>query len=90
MKNIFKLFVLSGLFLTYSCSTDLEEVLRGEITTDINIEGVSTGGGGGGGDALGGAFSQLQWSGTANHGNYYSLQGLTSDELLIAAKGGDW
>ena len=49
MKNIFKLFVLSGLFLTYSCSTDLEEVLRGEITTDINIEGVSTGGGGGGG-----------------------------------------
>lgn len=90
MKNIFKLFVLSGLFLTYSCSTDLEEVLRGEITSDINIEGLGAGGGGGAGDALGGAFSQLQWSGTANHGNYYSLQGITSDELLIAAKGGDW
>ena len=81
--------IVASLLLVYAC-TDLEEELRGEITTDINIEGISSGGAGGGGDALSSAFIALRNAGTANHGGYFSLQALPTDEAVIAAKGGDW
>ena len=81
--------IVTSLLLVFAC-TDLEEELHGEITNDINIAGISTGGSGGGGDALTAAFTALRNAGTANHGGYFSLQALTSDEALIAAKGGDW
>lgn len=81
--------IVASLLLVYAC-TDLEEELRGEITTDINIEGISSGGSGGGGDALSSAFIALRNAGTANHGGYFSLQALPTDEAVIAAKGGDW
>jgi hypothetical protein len=64
--------------------------LRGEITNDINIEGISSGGSGGGSDALGSAFNALRNAGTANHGGYYSIQEIPTDEMVICAKGGDW
>ncbi len=87
--NKFNFSIVASLLLVFAC-TDLDEELKGEITNDINIEGISTGGSGGGGDALTAAFTALRNAGTANHGGYFSLQALASDETLIAAKGGDW
>lgn len=36
------------------------------------------------------AYGTLFNSGTANHGSYFSIQGVSSDEMAIPAKGGDW
>ena len=92
MKSIFKnlLLATSVSAMIFSC-TDLEEELVGDITNAVSSSAPAVGGGAGGaGDALAGAYSQLQWSGTANHFGYFSIQGLPSDEMAIAAKGGDW
>lgn len=90
MKKIFNLLFLSGMLLGFGACTDLEEDLQGDITEDINITGISTGGGSGSSDILGGAFAELRNSGSANHSSYYSIQELTTDEMVIGAKGGDW
>lgn len=90
MKKLNIYFLLSSMVVFFAACTDLEENLTGDITTDISIPGISTGSGGGGSDVLGGAFAELRNSGTANHGGYYSVQELTSDEMVITAKGGDW
>ncbi|MDB9835381.1 RagB/SusD family nutrient uptake outer membrane protein [Flavobacteriaceae bacterium] len=94
MKNTFIKYVWSTavLLFVFSC-TDLDSELRGEFVgniDDINLPGVQTGSGGTTSDALSGPYSQLRNSGTANHGGYFSVQGITSDEMLIGAKGGDW
>jgi len=76
--------------LIFSC-TDLEEELIGDITKAVTVSAPNIGGAAGGGnDALAGAYAQLRNSGTANHFSYFSIQGLPSDEMAIAAKGGDW
>jgi len=92
MKNIFKnLFLATSVSaLIFSC-TDLEEELIGDITKAVTVSAPNIGGAAGGGnDALAGAYAQLRNSGTANHFSYFSIQGLPSDEMAIAAKGGDW
>lgn len=91
MKNLYKTLFILGLFaVTFSC-TDVEEELRGVITSDISVEGIITdAGGGAGGDALEGAFGQLRNTGTGGHSNWYSAQELTSDEMVVTTKGGDW
>ncbi len=92
MKKLIKtlLSLIAVFALVFSC-TDLEEELQGQITTDISLEGIDTGeSAGGGGDALEGAYSQLRNTGTAGHTNWYSLQELTSDEMVVTTKGGDW
>ena len=91
MKNLYTLLFILGLFaVTLSC-TDVEEELRGVITSDISVEGIVTAtGGAAGGDALEGAFSQLRNTGTGGHTNWYSVQELTSDEMVVTTKGGDW
>ena len=91
MKKLYTtLFVFSLFAIIFSC-TDVEEELRGVITTDISLEGIATdAGAGAGGDALEGAFSQLRSTGTAGHTNWYSAQELTSDEMVVTTKGGDW
>ena len=89
MKNI-KSILLSSLLVVAASCTDLEEDLIGDIVTDVNTEGVAVGGGGGGGDAISGAFNQLLSTGTANHGGYWSIQSVSSDEMAVTAKGGDW
>lgn len=40
-------------------------------------------------DGLNGAFSKVL-NGTANHGSYFSVQEISSDEAVITQKGGDW
>lgn len=99
MNKFSKILLASlAIFATQSC-TDLEENLVGEITEEISIP-VSDQVDPGNDDffdpgaaplgVLAGAFSELRNSGTANHGSYYSIQELTTDEMVIAAKGGDW
>ena len=59
-KFITTILNLSMLTFIISC-TDLDEDLRGVITSDISVEGIVTDdGGSGGGDALGGAYAQLR------------------------------
>ncbi len=90
MNNLSKFLMLFiAVFTTYSC-TDLEENLIGDVTTEINVDGIDTGGGSGSSGPLSAAFASLRNAGTANHGGYYSTQELPSDEMAICAKGGDW
>lgn len=66
--------------------------MQGDFAEQPNTGG-NGGGGGGGGDTdptVAGAFSKLFGAGTANHGNYFSIQEVSSDEAAIPAKGGDW
>lgn len=89
-KFITTILSLSIITFVISC-TDLDEDLKGVITSDISVEGIATDdGGSGGGDALGGAFAGLRNTGTAGHTNWYSAQELTSDEMVVTTKGGDW
>lgn len=90
MKNLIKILIFPSLLIVVSGCTNLDEDLRGEITKDISLPGIGGGPGGGGGDVLEGAFSGLRNVGSANHSSYYSIQEITSDEMVICAKGGDW
>lgn len=94
MKNIKnRLYLLLLPLLTIVACTEFDDTLPGQFTTDINVPGIQTGGGDDAvapGDGLTGAYAQLRNAGTANHGGYFAVQGLPSDEMLIAAKGGDW
>ncbi len=83
------LFAVAVLFAIQSC-TDLEEELVGDVTTNITVEGVSGGSGGQESTPLSAAYAELRNAGTANHGGYYSVQEIPSDEMVICAKGGDW
>lgn len=86
--NLIKAVILSATVVGFASCTDLDENLKGDITEDISVPGIASGGGAD--DGLNGAFSQLRSAGTANHSSYYSVQELTSDEQFIGAKGGDW
>ena len=94
MKNIYKSILICAAFIMASACTNLEEVLVGEATSEFNEDGVDfgdfDGGGGGPADALNSAFNQLRASGSANHGGYWSVQSVSSDEMAVTQKGGDW
>jgi hypothetical protein len=90
MSKFFKfLFALTAIFAVQAC-TDLEEDLVGDITEEINVEGVDPGGTSNDGGILSAAYNELRGAGTANHGGYYSIQEIPTDEMVICAKGGDW
>lgn len=76
--------------LTMNSCTNLEETLIGDITSDINVDGISGPEVIGSGGIMSASYGTLANAGTANHGGYYSVQELTTDEMVIAAKGGDW
>ena len=94
MNRLIKLtFLCSTLFFTYSC-TDLEEVLEDELTSEFSDDGVSvvegaTDGGVQPSGALIPSYNGVR-NGSANHGSYYSVQTVSSDEMAIGQKGGDW
>ena len=90
MNKFLKYFAGVCLILGLAACTDLEEDLVGDITEDITVDGIDTGSGSGGGGELTASYAELRNSGTANHSSYYSIQEITSDEMLIGAKGGDW
>jgi starch-binding outer membrane protein, SusD/RagB family len=88
-----KFLVFPAMLAFMGSCTDLKEDLKGNITEDISIPGigvkenltVSSGQG-----ALESAYKGLRDAGTAYHSSYYSIQEISSDEMCIAAKGGDW
>ena len=88
-KKILMMLGFAVAFTMNSC-TSLEENLIGDITSDINITGVETTTGGTALGVMGAAYGSLRDAGTANHGGYYSIQEITTDEMCIATKGGDW
>jgi len=94
MKNIYKLFLMCCALLTISACTDLDEVLVGEVPDQFNGTepsfGTFNGGGAGPADAVASAFNQLRESGSANHGGYFSIQSVSTDEMAVTQKGGDW
>lgn len=92
MKSFFKLIcLLPAVFFIAAC-TDLEEEIRGEITENQDVvppaqspntnRPVPN-------DGLGAAFSRLL-NGSANHGSYFSVTEISTDEVVITQKGGDW
>ena len=94
MKNIYKLFLLGCTVISVSACTDLDETLVGEVNAPFNGEepnfGAFDGGGAGPSDAVASAYNQLRESGSANHGGYWSVQSVSSDEMAVTQKGGDW
>lgn len=94
MKNIFKLFFTCSAVVLAGACTDLDEVLVGEVSSPFNGEEPAfanfDGGGAGPADAVASAYNQLRESGSANHGGYFSVQTVSSDEAAVTQKGGDW
>lgn len=92
MKNIYKSILFCGSLLALGSCVDLEEDLVGDPSSEFTIplpQGFE-GGGPGPSDALSNAFNQLRESGSANHGGYWSVQSVSSDEMAVTQKGGDW
>ena len=86
-------YIVALSFLFFSC-TDLDESLNSGFTdsftpnnpgfgesVNVNIPTPA--------DGMGAAFTTLL-NGTANHGGYFSVQGIPTDEMVITQKGGDW
>lgn len=91
IKSVILLFAL--IFVAFSCS-DLDESLNSGFTenftpsnpgfgesTNVNIPTPT--------DGMGSAFTTLL-NGTANHGSYFSVAEIPTDEAVITQKGGDW
>lgn len=74
-----------------SC-TNLDENLLSNPNSDFNIDVPASfdGGGSGPNDAISNAFAQLREAGSANHGGYWSVQSVSTDEMAVTQKGGDW
>ena len=93
MKTFNKILLGIGLVsLTYSC-TDLEEDLVGDFTEGFVNQAdpaVANFSGNGVNDALTSAFAGLRSTGSAGHGGYFSVQSVSSDEMAVTQKGGDW
>ncbi|MGB0879268.1 MAG: RagB/SusD family nutrient uptake outer membrane protein [Polaribacter sp.] len=94
MKYIYKLFTICFALLIISACSNLDEILVGDTTSLTNETepnfGNFDGGGAGPSDALSSAFNGLRSSGSASHGGYWSVQSVSSDEMAITQKGGDW
>tara|TARA_B100001778_G_scaffold118046_1_gene96942 strand:- start:327 stop:2060 length:1734 start_codon:yes stop_codon:yes gene_type:complete len=99
MKNFLKITLMSLSLIAFT-ACDLEE----ELVSDFTSPYVKAAGGGGGptysagatdgssqrvSDNIAGAFGKLR-SGSAGHGSYWSMQSVSTDEMLVGVKGGDW
>lgn len=82
---------MASLLLAFVGCTNLDEELKGDFNsnfpttsyTRINVNKATPN------DGLGGAFARVL-NGTANHGSYFSVQEVSTDEAVITQKGGDW
>ncbi|HKK12514.1 MAG TPA: RagB/SusD family nutrient uptake outer membrane protein, partial [Flavobacteriaceae bacterium] len=92
MKNIYKSILICSVLFLGAC-TNLDEVLVGDVTEPFSETepsfGNFDGGGSGPSDAMSSAFAELR-TGTASNGGIFSLQGVSTDEMAVTQKGGDW
>jgi hypothetical protein len=94
MKYIFRWTLIAALgTVAFSCN-DLDADIKEQYTDDFEINNPGVGIKNNvnrptPNDGLQGAFSRLL-NGTANHGSYFSVQEISSDEAVITQKGGDW
>jgi len=91
MKKIWKLISIVTATVTFVACTDLEEELKGDFTESFTTTrfGTSNVNKPTPNDGLGAAFNRVL-NGTANHGSYFSVQEVSTDEAVITQKGGDW
>ncbi len=82
MKNKIILTILgASLFLNWSCTDLKEEVLDESLTGSGQAEAIS--------GAIAPAYGQVAW--VWRHTNYFGLQEITSDEVILPYRGGtDW
>lgn len=81
---------MASLVLAASACTDLDEELRGDFSEDFDPANPGLGQSGGGtDDGLSAAYAEVL-NGTANHGGYFSVTEVSTDEAVITQKGGDW
>jgi len=78
------MFLVGVASIFMSSCTNLSEELEGEITHEIRDSSFIIVG-----DPIAGPYDYLR-AGTAGHGSIFSIQELTTDEMCITAKGGDW
>jgi hypothetical protein len=94
MKQILKFSLISAMVVGVSSCTNLDEEIKDSYTSNFkpanqgvgvknNVNKATPS------DGLSGAFSRVL-NGTANHGSYFSVQEISSDEAVITQKGGDW
>ncbi len=88
MKRLFKLTLISTVFIAFSC-TDLDDELEDTITEEFSIDGLPSADGEGGGGALLAPFSRLR-AGSAGNSGFFALQGVPGDDMAVPQKGGDW
>ncbi len=88
MNKSLKYTLLVSIFLIGQSCSDLTEEIQ-DTFTERAPTGVGGPGGGGTGDGLGAAYGRT-FAGSANHGSYFTIQGVSSDEMAVAQKGGDW
>ena len=96
MRNFKKsIYGLVSIFAIVIACTDLEEELVSDFTEASTIPGVTIdiaatdGSSQAVQDQIGAAFEKLR-GGTAGHNNYWSVQSVSSDEMQVGQKGGDW
>lgn len=93
MKNILKSILLFSTLVAIVSCTDLEEDLIGDITSPLTTDGTNDSGviRGSATDygATQSSYSRLR-DGSANHGGYWSIQSVSTDEMAVPQKGGDW
>ncbi|MBN8652723.1 MAG: RagB/SusD family nutrient uptake outer membrane protein [Cytophagales bacterium] len=92
MKRISKIMSLAVATFSFVACTDLDEELKGDFNSTFNPQQVFKSVNVNRplpNDGLGGAFARVL-NGTANHGSYFSVQEVSSDEAVITQKGGDW
>lgn len=94
MNRLIKLNFICGILLfTYGC-TNLDEVLEDELTTQFSDNGVTVIEGATAGGVLPSGNLTASYNGirngSAGHGSFYSVQTVSSDEMAIGQKGGDW
>lgn len=78
------------LLLSFWSCTDLEEELVGQITNDIvgNADPLSFDTGPL--EVINPAYAGLREIGLANHGAYFTVQEVSTDEFFVGVKGNDW
>ena len=94
MKHKIKIALASALMIGAVGCTDLEEEIVDSFTDQASVQNPGVGTKNNvnkptPNDGLAGAFSRVL-GGTANHGGYFSIQEISTDEAVITQKGGDW